>query len=121
MTKSILTSSITLGLALSIGLFATTACGGSDPGTGPSENSTSSTGGASSSPIAGNSGGAAPGASTGGASTGGNGVTGPGSRCEAGSGVQGGGADTCPNLAWRCADESLGNPPVQLVGAWSRI
>jgi hypothetical protein len=117
MTKSTLASSITIGLAFSLGPFATTACGGTDPGTGSGP--VTSTGGSAG--TAGTStGGASSGSSTGGASaagSGGNGRAGSGSSCEAGSGVQGDGADTCPNLAWRCADESVGSPPVRLAGA----
>jgi hypothetical protein len=128
MTTWTLVRSSTLGLALSSCLFGTTACGGSDPSTGPNETSGaggSLSGGSSGAmapagpntagtSTAGTSGSGSPGAGT---SGGGSAGSSTGATCEAGSGLQGGGSDTCPNLAWRCVDESVGNPPVHLAGA----
>lgn len=120
-------SSTALPIALAFGLFATAACGGgSDTGSGPTADtggapaSLTTTGGASTvgstggSNTSGSTGGSnSPSSGTGGSNSGGSATN----TCEAGSGVQGGGSDSCPNLAWRCRDVTLGSPPVHLSGS----
>jgi len=129
-TNSTFTSSTALALALSLGPLGATACGGSDPGTAPAGNGGAGESGAvgsggapgpagSNASGASSTGGAADGSrSSGGSSSGGAhpAGSGTGNACNAGSSVQAGGADTCPRLAWRCVDESIGNPPFHLVG-----
>jgi hypothetical protein len=97
-SESTLTFSITRRVALSLGLATATACGSTDSGTGAAENGVNSASGGAGAMITTNSGGAA-------------------GTCAAGSGVTGGGADTCPNLPWRCVDEMVGSPASHLVGA----
>lgn len=118
------TSRCTRGIALSLGLLANTACGGSDAGTGATENGVSTGSGGAATSTGGSSNGSSgvTGAtSTGGSVTSSAGATGTNtsgapSTCTAGSAVQGG-SDTCPNLPWRCVDETVGTPAVHLVGA----
>lgn len=98
--KSIFTN---VSSALCVIFLAAAGCGGSEGTSGTSENS-----GVSSSSAAG---------SSGSSTTGGDSVGSAAGTCEAGSSVQGGGSDTCPQLAWRCVDETVDNPPFNLVGA----
>jgi hypothetical protein len=108
------------------------ACGGSDAGTGTTENGVGTGSGGAGTSTGGSTNVSSGGAVTGSGgsanvSSGGTSVTSPGgaggntsgapSACAAGSIVQGGGADSCPNLPWRCVDETVSNPPFHLAGA----